>query len=230
MKPTSVVLLSGGINSLVAGMRVLDETQPHILYVDYGLQASVSERAAVRRIADALALPLHDVRLPRISELVPGKRERDRPDAAETPSPSELLERRIAGTMLTLFGVAQQLAVRLAADRIVCGVSQVCNEMEFGARADRGDPDARYTFIHAARVAIDLGMPAKRKLKLDVPFIHLGRAEIVRLGHRLGAPLHLTWWCHQAGEVPCGDCVGCVSRRDAFEEVGAHDPQVAGLG
>lgn len=38
------------------------------------------------------------------------------------------------------------------------------------------------------------------------------------------------WGDQQSGQVSCGDCVGCVSRRDAFEEVGADDTQVACFG
>jgi 7-cyano-7-deazaguanine synthase len=220
----SVALLSGGINSLVAVMRVLDETHPAVLYVDHGHRAAGLEQKAAGRIAQALALPLHVVELPSVSKLVSG-RGLDTPKKIQAKSEAAPTgPGRTPGTMLAMMGMAQRLAVGLGADQVICGVSQTCSESSLKADHGGAAPDARFAFVHAAQVGLDMGMPKGRSIKLEVPFIDLGRADIVRLGQRLGAPLHLTWSCHNNGDGPCGRCGGCVSRRAAFAEAGTPDP------
>jgi 7-cyano-7-deazaguanine synthase len=61
-------------------------------------------------------------------------------------------------------------------------------------------------------------------IQLETPIIHLSKAEIVRLGMELGAPLGYTWSCYQGGSVPCGRCDSCILRAKGFQEAGFTDP------
>ena len=211
-----LILLSGGINSVAASMRVLDERQPHFLHVDHGQAAMENEREAARRIAQALAGTLH------VAEVFPATTAANASDTeALAPSVANLAaanvsENRAPGTMLAMLGVAQCLAHRIGADTIVCGASQLCNNL---------DPDARHIFHHAARVALEMGSPEGASPALDTPFMDATRADIVRVGHRAGAPFHLSWSCCRAENIPCGDCRRCRSRSDAFDELGLPDPR-----
>jgi 7-cyano-7-deazaguanine synthase len=54
------------------------------------------------------------------------------------------------------------------------------------------------------------------------------KAEIVRLGVDLGAPLHLTWSCYKNNDTPCGDCDSCALRERGFKEAGVADPIISG--
>ena len=49
------------------------------------------------------------------------------------------------------------------------------------------------------------------------------KAEIVRLGKKLNAPLHLTWSCYEGGEKACGRCDSCLLRLKGFQEAGFKD-------
>ncbi len=58
------------------------------------------------------------------------------------------------------------------------------------------------------------------------PFYHQTKADMVRLGHTLGVPMHLTVSCANIasyGLEHCGHCELCKRRIEAFEEAGLID-------
>jgi len=88
-----------------------------------------------------------------------------------------------------------------------------------------GYPDCRRSFCDAMEVAIGLGNPdANPDPRIVTPLIRLRKAEIVRRGLELQAPLHLTWSCYQREDVACGVCDSCQLRRRGFREAGVEDP------
>jgi 7-cyano-7-deazaguanine synthase len=56
------------------------------------------------------------------------------------------------------------------------------------------------------------------------PLIAMRKAEIVKLGLELGAPLDLTWSCYSREDGGCGVCDSCVLRLRAFRDAGMVDP------
>lgn len=93
-----------------------------------------------------------------------------------------------------------------------------------------GYPDCRPEFIEAFRGVAATGQ--KRGVEGDpiairTPLIESTKAEIVRMGLDLDAPLSLTWSCYQGGDVPCGVCDACVLRSAGFAAAGADDPALA---
>jgi 7-cyano-7-deazaguanine synthase len=90
-----------------------------------------------------------------------------------------------------------------------------------------GYPDCRPEFIEAFRAVAATGQ--KRGVEGDpiairTPLIDSTKADIVRQGLSLGAPLGLTWSCYQGGEKPCGTCDACVLRAGGFADAGVDDP------
>jgi 7-cyano-7-deazaguanine synthase len=90
-----------------------------------------------------------------------------------------------------------------------------------------GYPDCRPEFIEAFRGVAATGQ--KRGVEGDpiairTPLIELTKAEIVRLGIELEAPLHLTWSCYLGGDRPCGNCEACALRARGFAGAGLEDP------
>ena len=51
-----------------------------------------------------------------------------------------------------------------------------------------------------------------KDLRLHRPFVNLTKAELVRIGAKLGAPL-LTWSCYAGDESHCGKCGTCHGKR-----------------
>lgn len=227
MKPNEpiVVLLSGGINSLVAAMRTLDTHDPHLLYCDHGHHAADAELRAVRQIAEALAAKLHVVKLPSPAEISAVHSPAGRGEPLRLPGKeSAPLGKHLPGAKLAMLGVAQQLARRLNAGSIVCGASQECAGAECERGRDFADPQSSHVFFHAAATAMQMGLSSKLRVELDLPLVDLCRADIIRAGLRLGVPFDLSWSCYESGEHPCGGCGGCCGRAAAFDALGLDDP------
>jgi 7-cyano-7-deazaguanine synthase len=90
-----------------------------------------------------------------------------------------------------------------------------------------GYPDCRPEFIEAFRGVAATGQ--KRGVEGDpiairTPLIESTKADIVRMGLQLGAPLAMTWSCYRGGEVPCGTCDACALRARGFADAGVDDP------
>jgi len=87
-----------------------------------------------------------------------------------------------------------------------------------------GYPDCRPEFFSAFEKMIDLGTKPETKIKIETPVIHLSKAEIVKKGVELNAPLHLTWSCYQNEDEACGVCDSCALRLKGFQTAGVEDP------
>lgn len=83
-------------------------------------------------------------------------------------------------------------------------------------------PDCRPEFVEAMDRAA--GLCDWHRVRIERPFVHMTKADIVRRGAELGVPFELTWSCYEGGEVHCGKCGTCVERREAFERAGVADP------
>lgn len=61
--------------------------------------------------------------------------------------------------------------------------------------------------------------------QIYLPFIHMTKSEVVKLGKELNVPFGLTWSCSNDQNVPCRTCSQCVERQAAFAENGiiCHD-------
>lgn len=90
-----------------------------------------------------------------------------------------------------------------------------------------GYPDCRKEFFHAFRPVIAAGTKTgvqKGKIRIITPLLNKGKAEIIKLGIKLGVDFGLTWSCYQGGKVPCGKCDSCYYREKGFAEAGRKDP------
>lgn len=87
-----------------------------------------------------------------------------------------------------------------------------------------GYPDCRPDFFSAFEKMVDVGTKPETKIKIETPIIHFSKAEIVKKGIELGAPLHLTWSCYQSEDEACGVCDSCAFRLRGFQQAGIEDP------
>lgn len=95
-----------------------------------------------------------------------------------------------------------------------------------------GYPDCRPEFYEQMAGSLELGSKLgteyRTRFRIETPIIHLSKAEIVRMGIEIGAPLEHTWSCYLGGCLPCGSCDSCVLRARGFAEAGALDPALIG--
>jgi 7-cyano-7-deazaguanine synthase len=87
-------------------------------------------------------------------------------------------------------------------------------------------PDCRPEFIAALTTALRVGTEGFRSLELRIhaPFIDKTKADIVKLGDKLGVPWLHTWSCYVGGTLHCGACGTCTERMEAFRVAGLADP------
>lgn len=199
----SLVLLSGGVDSTVVLADAVDRHGPaevQTVTFDYGQNQARQELLSAAAVAHHYGVAQRLVNLGSVfgpsaltGELPVPDGHAELPDATEVP-----------GRNLALLSIAAAIADGAG-----------CRTVSFGANAAdlAGYPDCRPAFIEALREAIIIG--TRNHLFLHAPLLYHTKEQVVRLGQRLGAPLHLTWSCYRGGDEPCGACGACESRTGA---------------
>jgi len=92
-----------------------------------------------------------------------------------------------------------------------------------------GYPDCRPEFIRAFNLVAQKGTRSgaqKSPIRICSPLENKNKAQIVKLGKKLGVPFHLTWSCYKGEKVPCGRCDSCNFRAMGFRKAGFKDPLI----
>ena len=94
-----------------------------------------------------------------------------------------------------------------------------------------GYPDCRPEFFEKMGESLRYGSKLWTEyhipLQIEIPIIEMSKADIVRLGIEINAPLELTWSCYQGGKVPCARCDSCILRANRFRDAGYPDPALS---
>lgn len=83
-------------------------------------------------------------------------------------------------------------------------------------------PDCRPEFINAMTAATQAG--TFNNTLIEAAFTNITKADIVRIGTKLGINYAETWSCYKGGDCHCGKCGTCIERKEAFREAGLTDP------
>ena len=219
MKQLAVVLLSGGLDSCVTAAVARQNFDLALFFLDYGHRTNARERRAFHDIADHYGVPA-------------GRRLAAGTDALRQVGKSALTDRNIP----VPDAVADRIDVPVTyvpfrnALLLSLGVSWAesvgASSVYLGAVEDDGSgyPDCTQAFCDAFARAVDSGTRPDSHIRILTPVIHLRKAQIVRLGTELGAPLHLTWSCYRNSDRACGRCDSCILRLKAFKASGIPDP------
>ena len=96
-----------------------------------------------------------------------------------------------------------------------------------------GYPDCRPEYFEQMSLTLRYGSKLGTQygvfIEIETPIIQMSKADIVRMGVRLGAPLEHTWSCYESGDAPCGRCDSCILRARGFDQAGVPDPLLARL-
>lgn len=215
--PLAVVLMSGGLDSCVTAALADEEHRLAACHLSYGQRTEARELKAFHAVADHYGAARRLVsRLPAVSEI--GASSLTDPAIPVREGPPEA---GVIPTSYVPFRNAHMLSVGVSWAEVLGASSVWC-----GAVWDdsSGYPDCREAFFRAFQEVVRLGTRPETKIELVTPIIHLTKGEIVSVGHRLGAPFHLTWSCYQAGDIACGRCESCHLRLKGFREAGVRDP------
>lgn len=216
----AVVLFSGGLDSATTlALARSREFDCFALSVDYG-QRHDAELAAARRVAVTLGAREHRVISVGLAQFG-GSALTDTAIAVPTAG----LQPGIPITYVparntVMLSLAMAWAEVLGARDLFVGV----NAVDYS-----GYPDCRPEFIRAFEAMANLATRAAvegDRLSLHAPLIQLSKAEIVKLGTRLGVDYAATVSCYQADAEgrACGACDACRLRREGFAAAGLPDP------
>lgn len=214
----AICLVSGGMDSCVtAAIAAKENEEIAFLHVSYGQLTEQRERKAFGDIADFYRIEKRlDVSieyLARIggSSLTDAGYEVSEADLESKEIPTSYVPFRNAN----MISIAVSWAEVLRANRIYIGAV---------AEDSSGYPDCRPEFYEAFEKAIDAGTKPDTRIEIRTPVIHFSKAEIVREGTELKAPLHLSWSCYRSEDLACGTCDSCALRLRGFEQAGVQDP------
>jgi 7-cyano-7-deazaguanine synthase len=213
----AVVLLSGGMDSCVAAAIARQQEDLALLHVGYGQRTEDRERRAFRDIAGHWGVTRTlETRLDPL---------RDIGGSALTDPARDAIDARVPGSSIPdtyvpfrnthLLAIAVSWAEVLGARHVVIGAVE---------EDSSGYPDCRASYYEAFNRLIREGTRPESRIEVITPVIRMSKADIVRAGVRLQAPLHLTWSCYTETTIACGRCESCRLRRRGFAEAGVEDP------
>lgn len=217
-KPLAVVLLSGGLDSMVtaalaheAGFTV------HALTVDYGQRHKLELKSAAR-IAVKLGLARHttialDLRAFGGSALT------DTIDVPKGGVGDDIPVTYVPARNLVFLALTTACAEAAGARDVFIGV----NALDYS-----GYPDCRPEFIASFAETARLGTKAGVEgapFTIYAPLQHMTKADIARECDRLGLDPAWGWSCYDPAPegIACGLCDSCRLRKKGFAEAGIID-------
>ena len=212
---TTLVLLSGGLDSAVLAAHEAQSQRVLPVYVSVGLAWEGAEITMLNRLLGAAVFAGRVEALQRVEFTMRDVYSpahwaiRGTPPAYDTADEEVYL----AGRNLVLLTKAGVVAARHDAPRIA-----------LGPLAGNPFPDARPQFFAAMSQALSLGLD--RPIEIATPFLSWSKEDVIRRGVELQVPLGLTLSCMNPAPGPthCGLCSKCRERRDAFRSAAIDDP------
>lgn len=188
-----------------------------LLHISYGQLTEARERKAFIDIADYYGIELRlDVSIEHLAKIGGSSLT----DESIKVTDADLESKNIPASYVpfrnaNMLAIATSWAEAIGANAIYIGAV---------AEDSSGYPDCRPEFFEAFQKTIDAGTKPETRIEIRTPIIHLSKAEIVKKGIELKAPLHLTWSCYRSEELACGTCDSCALRLRGFEQAGVKDP------
>ncbi len=216
-KPKGIVLVSGGMDSLVLAAFATRESDIALLHVRYGQRAEKKELACFHAIADHLNAKERMVADIGYLREIGGSALTD--CAIDVPD-ADLSSRNVPATYVP-FRNAHFLCIAVSWAEVI-GARNIYIGSVWADSS--GYPDCRPEFHEAMNEAIRTGTKGGSGIRVKAPFVNLKKKDIVLMGKSLGVPFEHTWSCYRDGEKACGICDSCALRLRAFDEAGIPDP------
>jgi 7-cyano-7-deazaguanine synthase len=213
LKPRSIALVSGGLDSVVSLARAVKERRVEsVMFFDYGQRARASERVSSMSAANYYGLPFEDVDIRWLESLSPRGMQAGAARADGDDALVSLDEVWIPNRNGVFLNVAAAYAERYGCETVVTGFNREEAE-EF--------PDNSAEYVQ--RVNRSLEMSTRNGVRVESFTIDLDKPAILRLGLELKAPLSIIWSCYRSGERMCGRCASCTRLSAALSSLPATD-------
>ena len=207
-----IVLASSGLDSTVAATWAQDQGyEVTLLHFDYHCKAASKEILSIRKIAEHLNCKLDIINIDFYRDVIHGSTILDN-DVSDinknNEAGAEFAHEWVPARNLVLMSIASAYCEAHDIDYIILGG----NLEESGAYSDN-ELIFQVKFNDLLPNALNLNY----KLQVLMPVANLMKKDIVELGLKLNAPLHLTWSCYEHGDLHCGTCGPCFMRKTAFK-------------
>jgi 7-cyano-7-deazaguanine synthase len=214
----AICLVSGGMDSCVtAAIAKAENDEIAFLHISYGQRTERRERKAFNDIADFYNVEKRlDVSIEYLAKIGGSSLTDESIEVTEAN-----LESKEIPTSYVPFRNANMLSIATSWAEVLRA-----NAIYIGAVAEdsSGYPDCRPEFYEAFEKTIEKGTKPDTNIKIKTPIIELSKAEIVRKGLELNAPLHLSWSCYRSEDLACGTCDSCALRLRGFAQANLSDP------
>jgi 7-cyano-7-deazaguanine synthase len=216
-KDLVVVAVSGGMDSCVTAAIANEKYQLAFAHINYGQRTEKRELKAFNDIAEYFEvkerLVIDYTHLSNIggSSLTDKNISVSKADLSNREVPTSYVPFRNANILSACVSWAEVLKAKAV---FIGAVHEDSS----------GYPDCRPEFFYAFEKMIELGTKPETIIKIETPIIRLSKAEIIKKGIELNAPLHLTWSCYQNEDKACGVCDSCALRLRGFQLAGVEDP------
>ncbi len=217
MSGKAIILVSGGMDSLVTAAIASKDHELAFLHVNYGQRTQSRELKAFDDIADFYKVEQRLVvdisYLARIggSSLTDDSIEVSIADIKSKEIPTSYVPFRNAN----ILSIAVSWAEVIGAKRIFIGAVE---------EDSSGYPDCRQVFYDSYNKTIELGTKPGSGIKIETPIIKMNKSEIIKKGASLNAPFRLSWSCYKNEDKACGECDSCALRLKGFQQAGLVDP------
>jgi 7-cyano-7-deazaguanine synthase len=218
MIPDSVVIVSGGMDSvtLLHYLVIREGITPAVISFNYGQKHAKELKYAVEN-SILLNCPEH-----KVADLSPLNflfgnsalvgESLSVPDIEEVKGnhqPSTYVPNR----NMIFLALAAAYAENLGVDTVY-----------YGAQAHDlyGYWDTTPSFVERLNKIYELNR--NKAIRIQAPFVHYTKADVLRLGVELNVDYARTWSCYSGNDKACGRCPTCAERLNAFAQVGLTDP------
>ena len=215
-KELVVVLLSSGMDSAVCASIAAKDYRLAFIHFQYGQKSCLKELECFKKLVDFFKPELYKiVELPFLKEFGGSSLTSSELEIPKEDKPGEIPSTYVPFRNGIFLSIAGAWAEVIGAKKVFIGA----NEVDYS-----GYPDCRGEFLEAMQKALNLGTKPETQIEIVAPLLRLKKAEIVKLGIKLGTPFELTWSCYREGNIACGNCASCKLRLNAFKEAGVTDP------
>jgi len=216
-KKTCVVAVSGGLDSCVTAAIAREKYNLAFVHINYGQRTQRRELQAFNDIADFYNVEQKLVINFKHLSKIGGSSLTDRTMAirdADLES-DEIPPSYVPFRNANILSACVSWAEVIKAEAVFIGAV---------FEDSSGYPDCRPDFFRAYQIAVDLGTKPETQITIETPIINLTKAEIIKRGLELNAPLHLTWSCYKSQTKACGVCDSCALRLRGFQQIEMQDP------
>ncbi len=211
MNNKSIILLSGGLDSLVSlGVCKTEYNVELALTFDYGQKAANSEISTSKKICDYYNIKHKVIQLDWLKEITHTALVSDKelPEGIENP-----IESAKAVWVPNRNGLFLNIAGSFAD-------SENYTHIILGANKEEGETFPDNTQEFADRVNAAFEYSTLNKPKVLVPLINYDKNDIVNLALKNNLPLELVKSCYNGGEKHCGVCESCTRLKNALKNNG----------